>query len=328
MRTAKPAALAATAFLAAILASFPATAEDCSLKRVALLDVTGDSGAMTIPMTIAGKEALMVVNTASSQSWLSQTFASSVPGSRGRTTSNYGFYFKTEAGDVLSEVIKVKSIKIGELESNNAVHFMIDPDTSSGDPSEVTIDGVLGNNILMSFDLELDPAGKKVGFYLHHECAEKAPVHWAREWAEIPIKKNESCNNKDRRECYVSPTTAFEHIIVDVTIDGKTVPAFLDTSSEVSVLDTATATQILGRKPSEGETANEQSIGVSGESVKTIRAGFKNLSFSGITVHNPQLDIADIYNPRAKMVIGMDKLRSLHLYFAFKQRKIYATPAQ
>jgi predicted aspartyl protease len=325
MQTARLAAVAAAIFLATALIGFPASAQDCQLKRVALLDMVAppDAGAIVVPMIIGGKEALMAVDTGSSYSWLTETFADTIEGSRGTTSANYGFYFKNAEGDIFNDVIRVTSLQIGEVTTSQAIHFMVDP----GD-GEDGVDGFLGNNFLMNFDLELDPAAKKVGFYLHHECSEKSPVHWARQWTEISIKKSNTCRNKDRRECYASPTNEFEHLIVDVTLDGKTVPAFLDTGASRSLLDSSIAGSILGRKPSEAATGPEELIGISGEAVKARKAGFKNLSFSGIAVHDPQFHIAPIFNPNARMIIGLDKLKALHLFFAFKQRKIYATPAQ
>ena len=96
----------------------------------------------------------------------------------------------------------------------------------------------------------------------------------------------------------------------------------------MSVLDRRTAEQILGRKAGEGGSTPDQLVGISGENVKAHREGFKSLSFSGIESKDPQFMVAPLYHPAAKMVIGMDKLRHLHLYFAFAQKKIYVTAAQ
>jgi predicted aspartyl protease len=113
-----------------------------------------------------------------------------------------------------------------------------------------------------------------------------------------------------------------------VLLNGKTVSALIDTGADQSLLDTKTADEILGRKSDEGNAVDQEFVGLSGERVKAHRASFKNLSFSGIAVSDPQFLIAKIYHPTVKMVIGMDKLRFLHLFFAFKQNKVYATAAQ
>lgn len=328
MNRAKRAVMAAAAFLITTLfATLPASAE-CQLQRVALLDAKTDrGGAFIIQMGIAGKEAMMALDTGSTVSWLSEKFASNVPGSRGRTTYQYGFYGRDATGAIMKDVMKVKSFRIGGLEIDQPAHFMIAGDESSRVIDGVASDGILGDNFIRNFDLELDPAGGKVGFYVHHECSEKAPVHWSRQWTEIPIQKTDPCRReKDRRLCEETTTWTTDHILIDVTLDGKSVLALVDTGADSSVLDIDTAERTFGRKPSKGETANEVFVGISGESMKAHRIGFKTLSFSGINVQDPQFLITKIYHPSARMIIGMDKLRFLHLYFAFEQDKIYATP--
>ncbi len=328
MRSATRAVFGAMTFLGAVLASFSARADECSLQRVALLDVkTDESGSVLVPITVGGKDAALVLDTGASASFLSDSFAQGVSGERGRTTYQFGLYFRDAAGEIMSEFVKVKSLKIGDIETGQSAHFIIASDDAMASVDGTKGDGLLGNNITMNFDLEIDPAGRKVGFYIHHDCDAKPPVYWSREWVEIPIKKLKRCKEKDPRECANMPGMSNEHIIIDVTLDGKTVPALIDTGASASVLDTETAEAILGRK-SVKEGSTEVVTTGSGEQVETYRANFKSLSFSGITVQNPQFLITDVFIPEAKMVIGMDKLRHLHTYFAFKQRKIYATAAQ
>ena len=190
MRVWTRATLAALGLVAASFTGFSAmAAENCNLQRVALLDMTTDaSGTIMIPMTIEGKDAAMVLDTGAGHSWLSQSFAGSLSGERMRTTTQFGLYFEDAAGEMLSEAIKIKTIKLGDVQSNRSLYFMIASDAAMREVNGTTTDGLVGNNITRSFDLELDPAGHKVGFYLHHECG-KSPVHWARQWSEIPIKK-------------------------------------------------------------------------------------------------------------------------------------------
>jgi len=75
------------------------------------------------------------------------------------------------------------------------------------------------------------------------------------------------------------------------------------------------------------------------------RHRFASLSFGGVTVANPMIDVirdlAERMGPRTvtgtrvpdvqeelpDLLIGMDILRHLHLYIAYGEQKLYITPA-
>ena len=56
---------------------------------------------------------------------------------------------------------------------------------------------------------------------------------------------------------------------------------------------------------------------------------FKSLAFGDVAVANPKLVIlpADNFDLAPEMLIGMDIMRKLHMYFSFHEGKIYITPA-
>jgi hypothetical protein len=77
------------------------------------------------------------------------------------------------------------------------------------------------------------------------------------------------------------------------------------------------------------------------------RHAFKSLSFEGLTISNPSLDIipdlqrgqmerppatgtrmpdSSVEQKLPDLLIGMDVLRHLHLYIAYKEQKLYITP--
>jgi predicted aspartyl protease len=305
MRIAKHAVCAVAGLLASLTAIMPAAAEECTLKQFAWLDMQDDQfGSVVVPITIAEKVTPMTIDTGASHSWVTEEFADSIPGTRLHTTLSHGLYFKDAAGETLTQAIHVKSLQIGALKIDKRAHFMIAPAGSSGRLDT----GLLGINILKNFDLELDMAAKKVGFYVSHDCPGKSPVHWAAQWGEVPMRVD-------------------NHVIIDVTLDGKRVSAYLDTGATKSVIDTELAKD-FGSDPGASNAADDEFLAISGESVKAHRAGFKTLSVSDIGVHNPEFFVTKVYSPSVKMILGMDKLRSLHLYFAFKQKKIYVTAAK
>jgi hypothetical protein len=84
------------------------------------------------------------------------------------------------------------------------------------------------------------------------------------------------------------------------------------------------------------------------EQALRYRYAFKTLTFEGVTVGNPNIEILpNVMNRNADqshkmntniernsddvalpvVIVGMDVLAKLHLYFAFKERKLYITEA-
>jgi hypothetical protein len=55
------------------------------------------------------------------------------------------------------------------------------------------------------------------------------------------------------------------------------------------------------------------------------RAMVNKLSVSGIQFENVPVELADLDDTR--LILGMNELKRLHLYFAFKMHTIYATAA-
>ena len=91
-----------------------------------------------------------------------------------------------------------------------------------------------------------------------------------------------------------------------------------------------------------------ETVVVNGQNQKSFQHSFNTLVFGGVTVINPlflvrpdQTGAHDPTNrlqtgskllktddyPRPEITIGMNVLRQLHLYFAFKERRLYITAA-
>ncbi|HEY4076090.1 MAG TPA: hypothetical protein VGM26_04080, partial [Rhizomicrobium sp.] len=54
----------------------------------------------------------------------------------------------------------------------------------------------------------------------------------------------------------------------------------------------------------------------------------QNLSFGDVNVKNPRIQIvADKVWDQSDLLLGIGILRQLHLYIAYKEKKMYITPA-
>ena len=71
--------------------------------------------------------------------------------------------------------------------------------------------------------------------------------------------------------------------------------------------------------------AGEVMVGT-GTRVKTYKYTFKELVISGIRFENVPVLLGD-FGDTAQVILGMNEMKHLHLYFAFKEGRIYVTAA-
>jgi hypothetical protein len=67
-----------------------------------------------------------------------------------------------------------------------------------------------------------------------------------------------------------------------------------------------------------------------GAAVPVYRFPFKTLSFEGVQVNNPDINIIPqkSFGPGPALILGMSTLRHLHLYIGYKAQKLYLTAAE
>jgi hypothetical protein len=151
-------------------------------------------------------------------------------------------------------------------------------------------------------------------------------------------------------------------IQIHVLLDGKDFTANIDTGLEQSTLNTDAAKAVFAVTAESPSSAPAGNLNADGKSRETTRGSetvtvyglrifehtFHTLSFGDITVTNPHFlvrpDLTGDNDPENKPVtgsrvsllddnvepdisIGMNVLKQLHLYFAFKEQKLYVTPA-
>lgn len=284
------------------------------LTRIATIDtIAGPSHYMLVPVTIADTQQLMVFDTggAISNILLGTANELKIPVIPTRT----GMRFTT--GSYSAQAAIIPSVRIGSIEFKQA-RFMIMPDDVI--PEVLATHGVAG---LLAptpgVDIDLDFAANRLSFFSSDHC-EGQVVYWpAQTVAVVPMR-----------------ITAFEHIVIPVTLDGQHLDALVDTGADVSTLVLQVATERFGSDlpatdvgPPAGANPGSQ-----------IRPRpFKSLSFDGVTVANPELYlqpevVTRIPNGNRAAVkrefdiqLGMSLLSKTHIYIANKEHRLYITAA-
>lgn len=310
-------ALALTTFAAAT-ATAPVFAAEC--KPLAIVDSlpleTLPSGRPATIVKISGDPRTMLLDTAGAISGVTVKTANEL----GLVQTQTSRTLTTVNGAYTDKLARLPTLEIGQrLRQANAQYFVLPIGNSE-------FDGILSGEFLRQYDADFDFAMNRLNFFSPDHCAGKV-IYWQpRAVAIVPFSLDNS-----------------NHINVRILLDGKRVDAFLDTGASTTVL-TITAAQRtfdVDMKAPDVEKVGELEGGYKAD---VFRRKFKTLQLEGITISDPMITLLpDMMNGAEgdretgsltrrntilqPMILGMNILSKLHLYIAYKERKLYITEA-
>ncbi len=298
------------------LAALPAQAgEKCTLPQIAALSLKplGD-GQYALPVSIGGAEHDFVLGLNNPFSVVSGALADRLGYKTSRLPAGIGAALNGEE--------MMRQVSIGELAvgSSHAKDFhMLRADKALEGSGA---DGVVGLDLLENFDVELDLKAAKLNLFSQEHCPGNV-VYWSRDYAEVPFK-----------------TDASGHVSFAMTLDNEKLTVDLDTREGLALMGNKTLRRLFDLTPS--------SPGMIAETQGTTtfwHYPFKTLSIEGVTIADPHVAILAQDGPECRpethWVDGREQrcfgesdlhlrapvLRALHLYFAFKEKTLYVTPA-
>jgi predicted aspartyl protease len=298
-------------FLLAALAAFfiaPALAEDeCKLIRHAVIPFeTDDSAHVFIPTIIAGRQTRMMLDTGGFWSVIREDLAAEL-GLKVRTS--YDIWLVDASGAKQDKYVTVPEMTLGRLSVPIPVDFVL----AKMDHRPIAeFGGTIGLNFFTKMDLEIDNAKKTISLFSQKHCPGDG-VHWANEAVTLKFKR-------DKREVIALP-------VVYADLDGETIRTIIDTGSTVSSVSLELAKRRFGLTPtSPGVEPSGKAHLPSGKIVDLYSYTFKALTISGIRFENVPVHIGEF--DEAELILGMNELKHLHLYFAFKDKMIHVTAAE
>jgi predicted aspartyl protease len=293
------------------LAADPAPSEvpagGCNLGRIAALDMTMlPDGEIAIPATVNGQDVKLVVDTGDIFSGIGAQNSDALH--LKRQLAGQMFFF---LGNVPAyQYVEADSFKLGPM-SASGMRLMVIPNQML----RPSADGLLGPNIMKSYDVEFDFAHAKFNIFQQHPCPNKV-VYWTKGgYAQVPMHVDDSW-----------------HISVPVTLNGKSMTAVIDSGADRSTMSLETAKDIFGIDEKNPGMKKVGTASINGTARTTMfRYPFDTLSFEGVTVQNPDIDIIpdETYgksNPQ--LLIGINVLRQLRVYIAYKEQMLYLTSAE
>jgi len=285
----------------------PQTAAACNLGRIASLDMTMlPDGEIAVPVTVNEQDMKLIVDTGDIYSGIGEESANALHLKRG--IAGQMFYF---LGNVPAyQYVEAHSFKLGPMSGSDLRLLVV--------PSQMlrpNVDGLLGPNVMKGFDVEFDFAHAKFNIFSQDHCPH-AVVYWTKGgYAQVPMHVDDSW-----------------HISVPVTLNGKSLTAVIDSGADRSTMSLEALKDIFGIDVKDPALKQKGTATINGTAKTAMyRYPFEALSLEGVTVHSPDIDIipAETYgahNPQ--LIIGINVLRQLRLYIAYKEQMLYATSAE
>jgi predicted aspartyl protease len=316
--------IGAIAVAAVVLLADAARAEDCApLTTVASVDMSLDPvGRPLIPVTMESASRLMLVDTGGVLSEITPQAAAELR----LPQKSVGVLLYDASGRATGKAATLASFALGRLTATS-FDLMVGTDMDLGDDPRVA--GVLAPSNLSHYDVDFDFGGAKFNLLSPDHCEGKV-VYWkADSIAVIPIRISRA-----------------GHVILPITLDGHPLTALLDTGSDGTYVTRTSAEGDVGLNLNAPDVLEVGTL-PDRPNAKMYQHMFKSLALEGISVSNPTVGIIPdlthfLYamppplgshiqatpdpDAQATVILGMNVLRHLHIYIAYKEQKLYITP--
>jgi predicted aspartyl protease len=293
-------------------------------KRVTSIQTLPEaSGIPIIPVSMNGKKSLMIVDTGAFWS----TIAAGVVRELNLTQMQAGIVTYSAGGQSSDKYIRVPEFIFGNLRARDQL-FMV---AAGGNPAETIgendIAGIIGADRLTPYDIDLDFAGRTISFFDQDHCPGQV-LHWQpQSHAVVPFRLEDKSS-----------------IILQVSVNGRRASARLDTGSPVTTIFSRAARRTFGFKPDAPNVRQVDAFaGVADGAI--YETTVEKIELGSVTITNPVVQVMPDLVTRASersqigsliptsdvrltdLMIGASSLKGLHVYIAYKERKLYISQA-
>ena len=284
-----------------------AQAGPCTLQLLTTVDMHVTDGHASVPVVVNGETQNLLVDTGGAFSMLTNEAAHKLHLPLQRQLWSEIVMF----GGVRSTKMAMASrMSIGTLHAYR-YYFAVLPDGALEDG----LDGLLAPNILAANDIDFDFANRKFSIFSQTHCY-GGVVYWTKgNFVSIPF-------HIDR----------IHHIETQITIDGQTMEATVDTGAPYTTMSLESAERIFHIDPKSPDLRPVQRPG--GKDVFGYTYPFKTLSLGGLTVNNPRIVLVPDSTSVSlggsavpNVLLGFSILSKLHLYIAYGEKNLYVTSA-
>lgn len=169
-------------------------------------------------------------------------------------------------------------------------------------------DGVLGNNVLAGFELDLDaPKGRVALYRARPPACAGTPPPWTVPFIRLPTEQDRNGN-----------------LFVRAALNGRPIRALLDTGASRSTvgLPAAAAAGLSAADLLRGPSSVTESLDAAGIISRPRR--FQRLQIANEAIDDPVLNVADLPPEAGDMIIGSDYLSSRRVWIALASGTMFA----
>jgi predicted aspartyl protease len=313
--------IAATALIAGLVAT--ASAEQCKpLQRYGQVAFQTDETAhIYLPATLGGFQTRLMLDTGAYWSLVRNELVTqlNLP-----TKTNYNLVLFDGGGNKIDKSVVIPNFTLGQLKFGAAEFFV--SGLFAGSPLTERA-GVVGQNVFTQVDLEIDNAGKTISIFSQDHCPGDG-VYWADEAVVLKYDREGARRMKVASRIKRGiDKNQIDEPIVSAELQGQPITVLFDTGATKTSMDIEFARRVFNITPQTPgmEPAGQVMVGT-GARIDTWRYTFKELVISGIRFENVPVLLGD-FKDRAGVILGMNEMKHLRLYFAFREGAIYVTAA-
>jgi predicted aspartyl protease len=296
--------------LPAGVASAAAKPDNCVYVEIAKLPIkyAGRGLVPTIPGTINGKPARLLVDTGADMIALTRGFAEKLGGkleATGRRAIGVG-----GATDIYG--VPIDDMSVGPTRSGPTTVRVI------GETGSVpSFDAIVGAPFLLQTDLEISLADRELKFYRPHDCNTGFFGDW-----------NDSfLGNWNGADVSVLPyswrTRGHPNPHFSVEINGTKIDAMIDSGASTTVIELEAARRAGLQLDAPTVKKLDDATGIGKKTVSYWSAHFDKLVIGDEIIQNARIGVMDSAVRDVEMLIGRDFLRTHRVLFAGSQKKLY-----
>ena len=270
----------------------------CRLEKVADIPLVVAYNVPIVAVEINGRPAAFVLDTGSNRSVLTLAAARRL----GIVGTERTEQVRAAGGLAAVGAATLDSVSLG------AIQFGPVQVLTSMSPAP-PLDGLIGIDLLVNYEVELDVPHRRVAFYRARSCATAAP-----NWPGTP----------DQLAVQQQPGSG--HLFVPLEVDGQPLRGLLDSGASLSTLslqaaaDTGLRRRVLDALPRRrGQAVNPDGIVIQ-------QTRFKRLRIGGVVIENPWLTIADLPPFAGDVLVGEDYLGTRRVWFSFRLGRVFVSP--
>ena len=267
----------------------------CSSEHLATIRTVPAFGFLAVPVTIAGERATMLIDTGSQTSMLTEgwTAGRRLERDTHRSTDLIGAGgASVRVDDVLVSQLRLGNLSTGEL--SLPVGKLPGPLPDVQPP----LAGLLGLDVLASYDLDIDRPRGTVDIYLRSGCDGTAPPWPGRATRVGLLGANDNL------------------VLLPVRIDGQTLLAIVDTGARRTMLSAAAGRRLGLANPATSTAAVISTEGVDERSVDARLHRFADVEIGGHVFHDVRLAVSAADLPIGDLLLGEDFFRAHRFWFS------------